>query len=58
MCTSSRYSDSLKAERSGDPIPVEAKSSAPLQTRTGFHTSSCTMEPGLFPTSKAAGVWR
>ena len=31
------YGDSLRAERSGDRIPVGARFSAPVQKRTGAH---------------------
>jgi len=37
----SLYSDSLRAGRSGDRIPVEARFSAPVQTGPGAHTASC-----------------
>ena len=39
----SRYSDWLRAGRSGDRIPVEARFSAPVQTGPGAHVASCTM---------------
>jgi len=38
-----RYSDSLRAGRSGDLIPVEARLSAPVQTGPGAHPASYTM---------------
>jgi hypothetical protein len=39
----SRYSDSLRAGRSGDRIPVEARFSAPVQTGPGAHPAFYTM---------------
>jgi hypothetical protein len=39
----SRYSDWLRAGRSGDRIPVRARFSAPVQTGPGAHTTSCKM---------------
>jgi hypothetical protein len=39
----------LRAGRSGDPIPVGARFSAPVQTGTGAHPASCTMGTGSFP---------
>jgi hypothetical protein len=39
----SRYSDWLRAGRSGDRIPVEAKFSTPVQTGPGAHPTSCAM---------------
>ena len=41
--------DSLRAGRSGDRIPVEARVSAPVQTGPGAHQASCTMGTGSFP---------
>jgi hypothetical protein len=40
------YSDLLRAERSGDRIPVGERFSAPVQTDPGAHPSSCTMGTG------------
>jgi hypothetical protein len=51
----SRYSDSLRAGRSGDRIPVEARFSAPAQTGPGAHPASCTMGTGSFPGVKRPG---
>jgi hypothetical protein len=48
----SRYSDWLRAGRSGDRIPVEARFSAPVQTCPGSHPASCTMGTGFFPGGK------
>ena len=45
----SRYSDLLRAGRSGDRIPVEARFSATVQTGPGAHPASCTMGTGSFP---------
>ena len=53
-----RYSDSLRAGRSGDRIPVEARFSAPVQTGPGAHPASYKMGAGSFPGGKAAGAWR
>jgi hypothetical protein len=52
------YGDSLRAERSGDRIPVEAKFSAPVQTDAGAYPTSVKWVPGLFPGDKAVGAWR
>ena len=44
----SRYSDWLRAGRSGDRIPVEARFSVPVQTGPGAHPASCKMGTGSF----------
>ena len=49
----SRYSDWLRAGRSGDRIPVEARFSAPVQTSPGAHPAFCTMGTGSFPRVKS-----
>ena len=52
---SSRYSDSLRAGRFGDQIPVGARFSAPLQTSSETHPASCTMGTGSFLGVKQLG---
>jgi len=49
-----RYSDWLRAGRSGDRIPVGARFSAPVQTDPGDNPASCTMSTGSFPGERAA----
>jgi hypothetical protein len=49
----SRYSDWLRAGRSGDQIPVGTRFSASVQTDLGPHTASCTMGTGSFPGIKS-----
>ena len=48
-----RYSDWLRAGRSGDRIPVGARFSAPVQTGPGAQRASCTMCTGSFPAVKS-----
>jgi hypothetical protein len=45
-------SDSLRAGRSGDRIPVRAGFSAPVQTCPEVHPASCTTGTGFFPGGK------
>jgi len=42
----SRYSDSLRAGRSGDRIPVRARLSAPTQTGSCTHLATYTIGAG------------
>ena len=51
----SRYSDSLRAGRSGDRIPVEARCSAPVQTGPEVHPDSYKIGTGSFPGVKRPG---
>ena len=51
----SQYSDSLRAGRSGDRIPVQARFSAPVQTGPGTHSALYTRRTGLFPGVKRPG---
>jgi len=48
-----RYSDWPRAGRYGGRIPMEARSSAPVQTGSGAHPASCTMGTGSFPGVKS-----
>jgi len=45
----SRYSDWLRAGRSGDQIPVGVRFSAPVQTSPGTYPASCMMGTQSFP---------
>ena len=51
----SRYSDSLRAGRSGDRIPVQATFSAPVQTGPRDHPAFYTMGTRSFPGVKRPG---
>ena len=51
----SQYSDWLLPGRSGDRIPVGAKSSAPVQTGPGAHPAPCTLGTRSFPGVKRLG---
>ena len=51
----SRYSDSLRAGRSGDRIPVGMRFSATVRTGPGVHLASYTMGTGSFPGVKRLG---
>ena len=50
-----RCSDSLRAGRSRDRVPVEARFSATVQTGPGAHPVSCTMGTASFPGVKRPG---
>jgi hypothetical protein len=51
----SRHSDSLRAGRSGDQIPVASRYSIPVHNGPGIKPSSCTMGTGSFPGVKRPG---
>ena len=53
LSSCSRYSDWLRAGRSGNRIPVGARFSAPVQTGPVAHPASCTMCTGSFPGVKS-----
>ena len=51
----SRYSDSLRAGRPGDRIPVGARFSVPVQNGPGAHPPYYKMGAGSFPWTKRPG---
>jgi hypothetical protein len=51
----SRYSESLRAGRTRDQIPVGARFFVLVQTGPGAHPASCTMGTGPFPGVKRPG---
>jgi hypothetical protein len=55
LCGLSRYSDWLRAGRSGDRIPVGVRFLAHVQTGPGAHPASCTMGTESFPGVKRPG---
>jgi len=50
------YSDSLRAGRYRDWIPVQARFPAPIQTGSGPHPASHAMGTGSFPGVKKQGL--
>jgi len=53
-----QYSDSLRARRSGDRMPVAAMLAALIQIVGEAHPPSCTLETGSLPAgAKPASLW-
>ena len=52
------HSEKLRAERSGNRIPVETRLYAAVQTGPEAHQPPIQWVPGHSPGGKAAGVWR
>jgi hypothetical protein len=49
-----RYTEWLRAGRSGDRIPLGARLPVPVQASPGAHPASCTMGTGSFPGVKSS----
>jgi len=57
MSDSKDFDDSLQAGWSGDSILVGARFSAPVQTSSGAHPASYTVDTRSLPRGKLAGAW-
>ena len=53
----SLYSDSLRAGRYSDRIPIGARLFVRVQTGPGAHSVSLECVPSLFPWSEKCGAW-